>query len=149
MSKYTNRFWWVISQDIYKGWWRLKGASCSEDYTNLFETSIVEVFKVGVSSVLFRTCVVSPVGKDSLEVKHFINVKFLWITAATIGRFYEWVRVFLENHKKERLPWVRLWPLSDFIMAVYIYICQKNDNQFSDITYISTTTESKIFEKKK
>ena len=40
------------------------------------------------------------VGRDSLEVKKIIKVKFLWITAATAGRFYEWVSVFLEKR-----PW--------------------------------------------
>ena len=71
---------------------RLKGAGCEEVYTNLFETSSVwQVFKVGVSSVPW----------DSLEVKKIIKVKFLWIIAATAGRFYEWVSVFLENRPRD------------------------------------------------
>ena len=52
----------------------LKGAGCEEVYTNLFETSSAwQVFKVGVSSKLRRF----PVGRDSLEVKKIIKVKFL------------------------------------------------------------------------
>ena len=39
-----------------------------------------------------------PVGRDSLEVKKIIKVKFLWIIAATAGRFYECEIVFLEKH---------------------------------------------------
>ena len=38
------------------------------------------------------------VGRDSLEVKKIIKVKFLWIIAATAGHFYEWEGVFLEKH---------------------------------------------------
>ena len=38
-----------------------------------------------------------PVGRDSLEVKQIIKVKFLWIIAVTAGRFYGWVNAFLEN----------------------------------------------------
>ena len=41
-----------------------------------------------------------PVGRDSLEVKKIIKVKFLWIIAATAGRFYEWESVFLEKHPR-------------------------------------------------
>ena len=33
-----------------------------------------------------------PVGRDSLEVKKMIKVKF-----AMVGRFYEWVSLFLEK----------------------------------------------------
>ena len=40
------------------------------------------------------------VGRDSLEVKKIIKVKFLWIIAATAGRFYEWESVFLEKHPR-------------------------------------------------
>ena len=70
---------------------RLKGVGCEDLYTNLFETSSVwQVFKVGVSSVPW----------DSLEVKKIIKVKFLWIIAATTGRFYEWESVFLEKHTR-------------------------------------------------
>ena len=42
-----------------------------------------------------------PVGRDSLEVKTIIKVKFLWITAATAGRFCEWVSVFLEKRPSD------------------------------------------------
>ena len=38
-----------------------------------------------------------PVGRDSLEVKKIIKVKFLLIIAATAGHFYEWESVFLEK----------------------------------------------------
>ena len=41
-----------------------------------------------------------PVGRNSLEVKKIIKVKFLWIIAATAGRFYEWECVFLEKHRR-------------------------------------------------
>ena len=41
------------------------------------------------------------VGRDSLEVKKIIKVKFLWIIAATAGRFYEWVSVFLEKRPRD------------------------------------------------
>ena len=40
------------------------------------------------------------VGRDSLEVKKFIKVKFLCIIAATAGLFYEWVSVFLEKRPR-------------------------------------------------
>ena len=42
-----------------------------------------------------------PVGRDFLEVKKIIKVKFLWITAATAGCFYEWVSVFLEKRPSD------------------------------------------------
>ena len=42
-----------------------------------------------------------PVGKDSLEVKKINKVKFLWIIAATAGRFYERVSVFLKKRQKD------------------------------------------------
>ena len=42
-----------------------------------------------------------PVGKDSLEVKKIIKVKFLWITAATAGSFYEWVSAFLKKQPRD------------------------------------------------
>ena len=42
-----------------------------------------------------------PVGRDSLEVKKIIKVKFLWIIAATTGHFYEWVSVFLEKRPRD------------------------------------------------
>ena len=41
-----------------------------------------------------------PVGRDSIEVKKIIKVKFLRIIAATTGRFYEWESVFLEKHPR-------------------------------------------------
>ena len=91
---------------------RLKGAGCEEVYTNLFETSSVwQVFKVGVSSVPW----------DSLEVKKIIKVKFLWIIAATTGRFYECVSEFLEKRPRNvfsgtlRLVAVPKWLHNDFL----------------------------------
>ena len=95
-----------------------------------------------ILQVYFRR---SPVGKGSLEVKKIVKVKFLWIIVATAEGFSEWVSVFLEKRKKERLSWVWLWPLSDSTMDFYIYIGQKDDSQFCDITYTSSITESKIF----
>ena len=75
-----------------------KEAGCKEVYANVFETSSVwQVFKVGVSSVP-RNCFV---GRDSLEVKKIIKVKFLWIIAATAGHFYESVNVFLEKRPRD------------------------------------------------
>ena len=50
-----------------------------------------------VFQVFFRRF---PVGRDSLEGKKIIKVKFLWIIAATAGRFYEWESVFLEKHPR-------------------------------------------------
>ena len=51
---------------------------------------------------VFQVCLRRfPVGRDSLEVKNIIKVKFLWITAATAGRFYEWVSVFLEKRPRD------------------------------------------------
>ena len=41
------------------------------------------------------------VGRDSLEVKKIIKVKFLKIIAATAGCFYEWVSVFLEKRPSD------------------------------------------------
>ena len=41
-----------------------------------------------------------PVRRDSLEVKKIINVKFLWIIAATAGRFYEWMSAILEKRPR-------------------------------------------------
>ena len=47
---------------------------------------------------VFQVCFIRfPVGRDSLEVKMIIKVKFMWIIAATAGRFYAWVGVLLEN----------------------------------------------------
>ena len=42
-----------------------------------------------------------PVGRDSLEVKKIIKVKFLRITAATARRFYEWDSVFLGKRPRD------------------------------------------------
>ena len=50
---------------------------------------------------MFQACLRRfPVGRDSLQVTKFIKVKFLWIIAATAGRFYEWESVFLEKHPR-------------------------------------------------
>ena len=50
---------------------------------------------------VFQVCLRRfPVGRDSLEVKKIIKVKFLGIIAATAGRFHEWVSVFLEKHPR-------------------------------------------------
>ena len=46
------------------------------------------------------------------------------------------------------VPWAWLWPLSDSTMAFYVYIRQKDDDQFRDITYTRSITESKIFLKR-
>ena len=40
-------------------------------------------------------------GRDCLEVKSIIKVKLFLIIAATAGRFYEWVSVFLETHPRD------------------------------------------------
>ena len=42
------------------------------------------------------------------------------------------------------VPWVWLWRLSDSTLAFCFYIRQKDDNQFHDITYTRSITESKI-----
>ena len=87
-----------------------------------------------------------PVGRDSLEVKKIIKVKFLWITAATAGRFYEWVSVFLEKRPRD----VFRGTLSQIAVPKwfhngFVYIRQNNGSQFCDITYTRSLTESKIF----
>ena len=41
------------------------------------------------------------VGRDSIEVKKIIKVKFFWIIAATAGRFYVWVSVLLEKSPRD------------------------------------------------
>ena len=41
------------------------------------------------------------VGRNSLEVKKIIKVKFLWIITVTAGRFYEWVSVFLDKRPRD------------------------------------------------
>ena len=51
-----------------------------------------------VFQVFFRRF---PVGRDCLEVKSIIKVKLFLIIAATAGRFYEWVSVFLETHPRD------------------------------------------------
>ena len=65
-----------------------------------------------------------PVGRDSLEVKKIIKVKFLWITAAMAGHFYEWVIVFLEKLPGDSVP---KWFHNGFV-----YIRQNDSNQFRD-----------------
>ena len=86
-----------------------------------------------VFQVFFRRF---PVGRDSLEGKKIIKVKFLWIIAATAGRFYEWESVFLEKHPRYvfrgTLSLVR--SLSASTVAFYVYIRQNDDNQFREIT---------------
>ena len=87
-----------------------------------------------------------PVGRDSLEVKKIIKVKFLWITAATAGRFYEWVSVFLEKRPRD----VFRGTLSQIAVPKwfhngFVYIRQNDGNQFRHITYTRSLTESKIF----
>ena len=99
----------------------LKGTGCEEVYTNLFETSSAwQVFKVGVSRSLRRF----PEGRDSLEVKKIIKLKFLSISAATMaGRFYEWVGVFLEKRARDVFcRTFRLQSQSDSTMALFIFV---------------------------
>ena len=51
--------------------------------------------------LVFQVCLNTfPVGRDSVEVKKIIKVKFLWIIAARAGRFYEWESVFLKKHPR-------------------------------------------------
>ena len=51
---------------------------------------------------IFQVCLRRfPVGKDSLEVKKIIKVRFLWIIASTAGRFYNLVSLFLEKHPRD------------------------------------------------
>ena len=38
------------------------------------------------------------------------------------------------------VPWVWLWPLSDSTMSFYVYIRQKDDKQFCDITWSNQET---------
>ena len=49
---------------------------------------------------VFQVCFRIAVRRDSLEVKKIIKVKFLWIIAATAGRFYEWVKVLLAKRPR-------------------------------------------------
>ena len=74
---------------------RFKGAGCADVYLRLpvFGKCLKWVFQV-----CFRKI---PVGRDFLEVKRIVKVKFLWNVAATAGRFYDWVSVFLEKHPKD------------------------------------------------
>ena len=71
---------------------------------------------------VFQVCLRRfPVGRDSLEVKKIIKVKFLWIIAATTGRFYECVSEFLEKRPRNvfsgtlRLVAVPKWLHNDFL----------------------------------
>ena len=97
---------------------RLKGVGCAEVYTILFETSSVwQVFQV-----CFRRF---PVGRDSLEVKKVITVKFLWIIAATAGRFYGWVSVFLEKHPGDVSRGTLSVVMVNSTMAFYVFIFVK------------------------
>ena len=51
---------------------------------------------------VFQVCFrMFPVGRDSLEVKKIIKVKFLWIIAVATGSFYEWVNVFLKKRPRD------------------------------------------------
>ena len=78
-------------------------------------------------------------GRDSLEVKKIINVKFSWIIAAMADvSMRGWV-CYWENAQGTFLvvPWIWFWPLSDSTMAFYVYIDQKDDNQLRDITYMA------------
>ena len=51
---------------------------------------------------VFQVCFrMFPVGRDSLEVKKIIKVKFLWIKAVATARFYEWVNVFLKKRPRD------------------------------------------------
>ena len=73
-------------------------------------------------------------------------VKFLWITAATVGCFYEWVSVLLEKHPRDvfrsTLSYIAVpkWFRNGFVC-----IRQNDANQCRDITYTSSLTESNIF----
>ena len=89
-------------------------------------------------------------GKDSLEVKTIVKVKSLRIIAATAGRFYESVSMFLEKRKKS-LVVAPKWFNNGFwrvYSSIYIYIRQKDDSQFRDITYTRSITESRNFLKR-
>ena len=77
---------------------RLKGAGWEEICTNLLRLPVFGKCLKWVFEVCLRRFTV---GRDSLEVKKIIKVKFLWIIAATAGRFYEWVSVFLENRPRD------------------------------------------------
>ena len=121
---------------------RRKGAGCAKFYKNLFETPVLDKCLKWVFQVCF--CVSFKCGKRLFRSKKDYQVQ-MWIIASSTGRFFEWVSVFLEKRKKERLPWVWFWPLSDSTMAFFVYICQKDDNQFRDTTYTQSITEPNIF----
>ena len=77
---------------------RLKEAGC-EKFTQIYlRLPMFGKCLKWVFQVCFRRF---PVGRDFLEVKKIIKVKFLWITAATAGRFYEWVSVFLKKRPRD------------------------------------------------
>ena len=59
-------------------------------------------------------------GRDSLEVKKIITVKFLWIIAATAGRFNEWVSLFLENRPRDVSRGIL--SMVDYAIDFYVYI---------------------------
>ena len=90
-----------------------------------------------------------PVGRDSLEVKKIIKVKFLWIIATTAGRSFDWVSVFLEKRPRNVFVvlWVWLWSLSDYTMAFYVR--QNDDNQFRKYNLDKELNEIKDFLRKK
>ena len=72
----------------------------------------------------------SPMGKDSLEVKTIVKVKSLRIIAATAGRFYESVSMFLEKRKKS-LVVAPKWFNNGFwrvYSSIYVYIRQKDSS---------------------
>ena len=118
----------------------LKGVGCVEVYTNLFETSSAsQVFKVGISVSLTRF----PVGSDSLEVKKIIMIKLLWVIAATTGRFYEWVSVFLQKRPSDVFRGILSQiAVPEWFHNGFVYIRQNDGNQFRDITYTRSLTES-------
>ena len=72
--------------------------SCADVYTNLLRLSVFGKYLRWVFQVCFRRF---PVGRDSLEVKKIITVKFLWITAATARRLYKFVSVFLKKRPSD------------------------------------------------
>ena len=111
----------ILSLKIYVLEGCLRGLSAKR-YTQIYlrllvlEKCLKRVFQVSLKRF--------PVGRDSLEVKKFIKIKFLWITAATAGRFYEWVSVFLEKRPRDvfAVPWVRLRSQSNSTVALFIFV---------------------------
>ena len=93
--------------------------SCADVYTNLLRLSVFGKYLRWVFQVCFRRF---PVGRDSLEVKKIITVKFLWITAATAGRFNEWVSLFLENRPRDVSRGILSMVLVDYAIDFYVYI---------------------------